>query len=107
MSIRQVDFANGTVLPKAKSPEFCFSSQCASVQDTAVCIGLSDSGNLYVTDAAVSTLSSNVTSFTIASGFVIFTSTSHEASFVPMVALLSEIVLEKRKIERGSRIVTA
>lgn len=65
-------------------------------------------------------LASNTTSFTVASGFVIFTTSAHEATFAPLASLsvllipsdnedLKDIpsTWEKRRVERGSRIVVA
>jgi elongator complex protein 1 len=60
-------------------------------------------------DADPQTLATNVNSFIVASGFVIFTSSAHEANFVPFSALGSGHIKlwEKRRVERGSRIITA
>jgi elongator complex protein 1 len=108
-----VDFRNGSVLPVSKFAEFCFSSRRVSVQNAPKYVGLADSGKLYLSVTAETehkVLSSNVTSFTITSGFVIFTSTSQEAYFIPLDALSLAVMptqWDRRKIERGSRIVTA
>jgi elongator complex protein 1 len=65
-------------------------------------------------------LAANASSFVIGSGFVIFTTTAHEAQFAPLAGLSSILTepvegedntttldWEKRRVERGSRIVTA
>lgn len=85
-------------------------------------IGLAKSGKLYESklDDDTRTMSKNATSFSIASGFVIFTTTLHEVVFAP-VALLPKLFEQTdaaapkeippdwptRKVERGSRIVVA
>jgi elongator complex protein 1 len=85
-------------------------------------IGLAKSGKLYESksDDESRTMSKNATSFSIASGFVIFTTTLHEVVFAP-IALLPKLFEQTdvaapkeippdwatRKVERGSRIVVA
>ena len=82
----------------------------------SVFIGLGKSGQLHTAKAnsESSILSGNVTSFTVASNFVIFTTNTHEAIFVPFNELLNfkvgdiaSTTILSRKLERGSRIVTA
>lgn len=93
-------------------------------QDDKVFISLAKSGRLYATRTTYEpiTVASNATSFTVASGFLIYTTTTHEAIFAPLVSLdrligqnlnhALEAVKEAakewptRKLERGSRIVT-
>lgn len=88
-----------------------------------VFIGLTAIGSLVVSGEGGShqTLAQNASSFIVSSGFLIFTTTAHVAQFVPLSALLdlleksqggavSADVLpqwETRRVERGSRIVTA
>jgi uncharacterized membrane protein len=83
-------------------------------------IGLAKSGKLYASksDDETRIVSKNVTSFAIASGFLIFTTTLHEAIFGP-IALLPKVFEHAdaakeiptdwatRKVERGSKIVVA
>ncbi|KAJ7672113.1 IKI3 family-domain-containing protein [Mycena rosella] len=112
-------------------PEFCFLAQAVRVpaSDTAdappaLYIGLGTSGKLFVTarSAPSRVLAPNATSFTVASGFVTFTTSAHEATFAPLTALHALLVpndngelangdipssWEKRRVERGSRIVVA
>lgn len=97
-------------------------------RDDKLFLGLNKSGKLYATRATYEpiTLASNATSFTVASGFVIYTATTHDAVFAPLATIdrliggesrgecsASEAVKEAakewpvRKVERGSRIVTA
>ncbi|KIJ66069.1 hypothetical protein HYDPIDRAFT_174791 [Hydnomerulius pinastri MD-312] len=101
---------------------------------TRLFIGLSSSGKLscVAPGSRPIQLAANANSFTVASGFVVFTSTAHEAQFVPVGTLaerlnakveledeappvddhsktptqLSSDTWEKRRVERGSRIVT-
>ncbi|KAF7980125.1 hypothetical protein HWV62_39551 [Athelia sp. TMB] len=83
---------------------------------------MSHSGKIYVADRSgnSTTIATNANSMTIASGFLIYTSTSHEAHFAPLDTLSSLLVAgsaegsqavaqewERRRVERGSRIVTA
>ncbi|KAG1835906.1 pol II transcription elongation factor [Suillus subalutaceus] len=110
--------------------EYCPSSQRVGAQ---LFVGLSTGGKVYIAipNAESTSLASNVNSFTVASGFVIFTTTSHDVQFAPLenvVAILtsgqgngmlspngdenktSELASQawqKRRVERGSRIVTA
>jgi elongator complex protein 1 len=108
-------------------PEFCFSSNRISVSTPAeapvtLYLGLGGSGKLYLVGASgtVHVLGSQVTSFAVTSGFCIFTTSSHEAIFAPLESLATMLSLqadedpktiisgwEKRRVERGSRIVTA
>jgi len=59
-------------------------------------------------------LATNANSFHCASGFVIYVTSAHEAHFVPVQPLFSalpagekKVESEARRVERGSRIVTA
>ncbi|KAJ7188994.1 pol II transcription elongation factor [Mycena filopes] len=122
----EVDFSAASTTEVAAFPEFCFLSR--SVDDTndtngasSLYLGLGASGQLFVTSPAKSSraLAANVTSFTIASGFAIFTTSAHDATFAPLASLpalllppnsdddLPELpaTWEKRRVERGSRIV--
>jgi elongator complex protein 1 len=110
----------------AKLPEFCLQSQSISLSpsdrdsEMTIYVGLGSSGKLHIArDRSAHTLASNVTSFTVASGFVIYTTTAHEATFAPFDALpnlLATMDSESkdtptdwptRRVERGSRIVVA
>ncbi len=106
----------------AKFPLPCWTTRRVVPPDTDILfIGHSESGKLFVASSSVSTLiAPNATSFTVASGFLIYTTGAHEAVFSP-VASLSVFVRaeaeadrdtlkngwEKRRIERGSRIVVS
>jgi elongator complex protein 1 len=84
-------------------------------------VGLAKSGKLYASrsDEETRILSTNTTSFTVASAFVIFTTSTHEVLFAPIASLpkvfeqaegtVKEVPAdwETRKVERGSRIVLA
>ncbi len=108
-------------------PEFCLLTRAvpssSTTADSPQClyIGLGARGKLYVTGRGhePKVLASNATSFTIASGFVIYTTNAHDAWFVPLNVLPSVLSVtedelksmantwETRKAERGSRIVMA
>lgn len=125
--------ASRSILSQASFPEFCFSVTALTIPvlakesgqkttedtQTSLYCGLSQSGKLFtVTENGQSlTLGNNVTSFTVASGHLIFTTTAHVAHFAPISTLIPVAQLsspesslpewETRRIERGSRIVTA
>ncbi|KAF8339341.1 pol II transcription elongation factor [Amanita rubescens] len=108
-------------------PEFCLLTRAvplsSTIADSPQClyIGLGARGKLYVTGRGhePKVLAPNATSFTIASGFVIYTTSAHDAWFVPLNVLQSVLSVtedevksmastwETRKVERGSRIVMA
>ncbi|CCM05755.1 uncharacterized protein FIBRA_07987 [Fibroporia radiculosa] len=117
----------------ARFPEFCYSatsafSVMADVASDAkspnpkdvVYIGLGPSGHLHVAvdNGTTRSVATNATSFIVASGFLIYTTTAHVAHFAP-ISRLHEICStsveslsplpewETRRVERGSRIVTA
>jgi elongator complex protein 1 len=125
-----VELRDKHTLHVASFPEFCFSSSCAAAppisgaEDSTwitLFVGLSNSGKLYIASTSVTRLlASNVNSFCIASGFVIFATTAHEAHFAPLTTLSPILTksgeaddnvtlpeFEKRRVERGSRIVTS
>ncbi|THH29047.1 hypothetical protein EUX98_g5147 [Antrodiella citrinella] len=90
----------------------------SSPESPSVYIGLSPTGKLFIANqSSTRSLASNVNSFTVASGFLVYTTTAHMAQFAPLDALLSLLTTpndssflpewETRRVERGSRIVTA
>ncbi|KAF8963616.1 IKI3 family-domain-containing protein [Flammula alnicola] len=118
------------LMPVARFPEFCVNVHKIVIPPTAaegseeqvIYVGLAKSGKLYAStsDEETRTLSTNTTSFSLASGFVIFTTSTHEAIFAPVASLPKlfeqqaegapkEVPAEweRRKVERGSRIVVA
>lgn len=127
-----VDCTQDIVSPLCAFPEHCFWTTCSTVDDTRLFVGHAYSGKLYCVAPGSQPvlLASNANSFAIASGFVIFTTTAHDAQFVPVTTLvehfqntkkeedelslangisttqLSSDTWEKRRVERGSRIVT-
>ncbi|KAJ7744686.1 pol II transcription elongation factor [Mycena metata] len=125
----EVDSSAASATEIAAFPEFCFLAQkvdvhndAAQLPSSSLYIGLGTSGKLFVTSPSTSSrpLASNATSFTVASGFVIFATSSHDATFAPLASLpallptdtdkdgdLPELpsTWEKRRVERGSRIV--
>lgn len=123
-----VDAISEMATPASTFPEHCaFSEHILAPQreDSNLFIGLTPSGKLYVADdqSAHHLLAPNANSFTIASGFLVYTTTAHVAHFAPLLALHEllqklqngEALLEEkdktswetRRVERGSRIVTA
>jgi hypothetical protein len=104
-------------------------SFASSPPASALYVGLSHSGTLICSSTASKesnrTLSQNANSFTIAAALLIYTTTSHESWYVPISSLSDtpsgttgenaggagagkEVEgTEKRKVERGSRIVVA
>lgn len=90
-----------------------------------ISVGLGEGGKLYVSGntEGPTLLASNATSFTVTPAYVVYTSTNHEAHFIPTSALvvpqshqdhpseekLAAVIAsaEKRRVERGSRIVVA
>lgn len=105
----------------AKFPEFCpaFHGELGpSDGDNPLFIGLSKAGRLHAANRSGSTmLATNANSFYCASGFVIYVTLVHEAHFIPIRELFSvpsasysgerRFESEIRRVERGSRIVTA
>jgi elongator complex protein 1 len=100
-----------------KFPEFCFTSFSLPLDDVqpTIFVGLAESGRLYSACSIAHlnrSLSFNATSCISASGFLIFTTKAHDVSFIPITSLCSpdsdwQTAGEKRKVEQGSRIVTA
>jgi elongator complex protein 1 len=91
--------------------EFCAEARVVSTSPSPVFVGLSRAARLHVsTPSKHRVLGTNVTSFASASGFIIYTTSAHEAHFVPLDDIAAEKehdVVEKRRIERGARIVSA
>ncbi|KIL68708.1 hypothetical protein M378DRAFT_8174 [Amanita muscaria Koide BX008] len=107
---------------EAEFPEFCLQAQLVTDEaQERFFIGLGPFGKLYATSAdhTSKALAPNATSFTVASGFIIYTTSAHESWYVPLKnlpAILSanedefkhmSATWETRKVERGSRIVVA
>lgn len=122
-----VDVGSSRISTVARFPEFCFWSKriTPGMGGAKVYVGLAQTGSLYVTQEGRSALAlaSNCNSFIAASEFLIFVTTSSEAKFVPFQKLASIFSQhedqkgdeashslpqwEQRRLERGSRIVTA
>lgn len=111
-------------MPTARFPEFSYHALQVSAAPnsteppSALFIGLSPSGNLHVADAQeqVRILATNANSFTVASDFLIYTTTAHYSHYAPLSELVTLLNAgpttdlpewETRRVERGSRIVTA
>lgn len=116
-----VDVETKSASEVARFPEFCFWTAHMIVNENSdrpvsLYIGLSHGGKLHVaSDEAARTLAANANSFTVTPGFLIFTTTAHVAQFAPLNTLASLLTtpeatlpeFETRRVERGSRIVTA
>ncbi|KAI0752776.1 IkappaB kinase complex IKAP component [Daedaleopsis nitida] len=121
----QVDIGVKDLTEVAHFPEFCFWTAHAAVPDnstdvqtssTSLFFGLSHGNKLHATNGnAIRTLASNTSSFTMTPGFIIYITTAHVAHFAPLEAVAASLKAsdtplpewETRRIERGSRIVTA
>ncbi|KII95516.1 hypothetical protein PLICRDRAFT_96071 [Plicaturopsis crispa FD-325 SS-3] len=118
----EVAYENELTTGVARFPEFCATYErisFASVPPSPFYVGLSASGKLHYCNSSTSkVVATNVNSFTSASGFVICTTTAHEALFAPFTVLAALLASEPnskesptdwqpRRVERGSRIVTA
>jgi elongator complex protein 1 len=116
-------------------PEFCFHGQAVSValdgQHVVLFVGLSTRNKLYATvtgQKEALAINSAVTSFVVAGSFLIYLTTAHESIYAPLVDIASTLTgggigdespspiaklasvsstWEKRRVERGSRIVTS
>lgn len=128
--ISVVEQESRELLPRAQLPEFCFTAEIFSINNhkshaadasQVLYAGLSFGGKLHVTmEGGVSrTIANNVTSFTIASNFLIFTTSAHVSHYAPLRTLAEYFNMpssdvpeaplpewETRRVERGSRIVT-
>ncbi|KLO09706.1 IkappaB kinase complex, IKAP component [Schizopora paradoxa] len=116
--------------PLCQFPEFSVTTEAVELNDNDVLfIARADSGNLYAAMPSSTTahkLASGTTSFVISGEFVIYTVVSHEAFFAPLKsvqALLYDLKgegssvsnkdidnasqWERRRVERGSVIVTS
>ncbi len=111
-----VDLESKDVTEVAHFPEFCFWTAQASTGESQLYIGLSHSSKLHVTNGETTrTLATNANSFTTTPGFLIYTTTAHVAHFAPLAELAKVLStpdaplpeFETRRVERGSRIVTA
>jgi elongator complex protein 1 len=89
-------------------------SQPSTSSATSLFLGLTCSGTLFSTTPSSSprTLAQNANSFTVSGGFVVYTTLAHEAHFVSVFVLATadasaDVSDERRRVERGSRIVTS
>ena len=125
-----VDWDGQIAPPTSKFPQFCpwsahvaVTSGSQAAETCNVFIGLTVTGTLFIADesGATQTLAQNANSFIVSSGFLIFTTTAHVAQFAPLSAVRDLLKQSKggpvpadalpqwetRRVERGSRIVTA
>ncbi|KAG9312245.1 IKI3 family-domain-containing protein [Chiua virens] len=127
--IFEVDYMQNIVSLVCAFPEYCFSATSFVVDRTPLFVGHAYSGKIYCVapESQPALLINNANSFAITSSFVIFTTTGHDAQFVPVTTLVQNALnlrneelpqtntkspsqlsdtWEKRRVERGSRIVT-
>lgn len=119
-----VDPSTKSLEPAGKFPGACWTAR--QLEQGQLQVGLADSGKLYVSASTLepALIASNATSFTIASGFLVYTTGAHESVYAPLSTSNAEGGLhafleavsdaerdairakwEKRRVERGSRIV--
>ncbi|KAH9042892.1 IkappaB kinase complex IKAP component [Lactarius deliciosus] len=85
----------------------------SSLATTSLFLGLTRSGTLFsAAPSSPRTLAQNANSFTISGDLVVYTTLSHEAHFIPAPLLATTdantgVESERRRVERGSRIVTS
>ncbi|KAH7106712.1 IKI3-domain-containing protein [Auriculariales sp. MPI-PUGE-AT-0066] len=109
----EVDEESELAVPTLSLPKFCGTMRRVERQiSDAFFVGLSSAGQLFAANkTSVKQLATNCNSFVTTPTFLIYTTTSHEAVFQPLETVLSMTVeqsaLETRRVERGSRIVTA
>ncbi|KAJ3981419.1 IkappaB kinase complex IKAP component [Lentinula detonsa] len=116
----RVNIDNQNTTPFGRFSNYCSISQHVTLYTTDICVGLTGSGKLLLCgqDTPCRTLATNATSFAVASGYLIYTTGTHEAIFAALEALPTLLVAdndnnmkdipsdwEKRRVERGSRIV--
>ncbi len=89
-------------------------SQSSTSPATSLFLGLTCSGTLFSATSSSSprTLAQNANSFTVSGDFVVYTTLAHEAHFVSASLLATadastDVGGERRRVERGSRIVTS
>lgn len=97
--------------PDLEFPSFCIDAAAISSSSSTtnpIFVGLSSSGKLLVA-GRLTPLSDHVTSFTLTPAYIVYTSSAHEAHFIPIDSLSnpSSGDPERRRVERGSRIVVA
>ncbi|KAK1230942.1 putative elongator complex protein 1 [Marasmius sp. AFHP31] len=121
-NLMEVNIDDGSSMPVAQFAEACPTTRRVLLpyQQMPLYIGLANSGKLHIAaeDAPSRVVALNATSLTVASGYLIYTSSSHEAIFAPLKSLPDLLHSddegnmkpipndwEKRRVERGSRIV--
>lgn len=96
------------VAPLAPLDAFCPTLLMHVADGACVPVGLADDGRLLVPGAQ---LARDATSFTLTDRLVVWTTHAHEARFLPLGALAAgaapAVAELGRRVERGSRIVTA
>ena len=86
---------------------------CSSLPGTPLFLGLTRSGTLFsAAQSSPRALAQNANSFTISGDLVVYTTLSHEVHFVSASLLATadantDVESERRRVERGSRIVTS
>lgn len=101
-------------------PTFCPYVKAADVGDVPIVVALSPLGKLFVLSATSDEayqVATDCTSFTLSTDFLIYTTTTHESMYAPLMVLgrildggfivsEHERTWESRRVERGAIIVT-
>jgi elongator complex protein 1 len=89
-------------------------SQSSTSQATSLFLGLTCSGTLFSAPLSSShlVLARNANSVTVSGDLVVYVTSAHEAHFIPTTLLAAadgstDVGSERRRVERGSRIVTS
>lgn len=89
-------------------------SQSSTSQATSLFLGLTCSGTLFSAPLSSShlVLAQNANSVTVSGDLVVYVTSAHEAHFIPTTLLgaadgSADVGSERRRVERGSRIVTS
>jgi elongator complex protein 1 len=89
-------------------------SQSSTSQATSLFLGLTCSGTLFSAPLSSShlVLAQNANSVTVSGALVVYVTSAHEAHFIPTTLLgaadgSADVGSERRRVERGSRIVTS
>ena len=89
-------------------------SQSSTLQATSLFLGLTYSGTLFSAPLSSShlVLAQNANSVTVSGDLVVYVTSAHEAHFIPTTLLAgadgcTDVGSERRRVERGSRIVTS
>lgn len=110
-----VDPKTETTQPMSSFSEFCYSAEHIIWGNSDLFIGLTSSGKLMVASSTFSQcqqLTTNCNSYIVIPGVIAFITNAYDAIFVHLDLMKTKLIdqqsqWEKRRVERGSRIVTA